>query len=97
MKHTVSTAFGTTDTISGNRDALKTVFSLLEDKEKISLSLPLSHTNLVYETHMTWSISVKTTSNNLLVIIELPSAKPKSEWSVNIAFTPIVRACNIPS
>ncbi len=35
--------------------------------------------HLVYDTQMTWSISVRTTSRNLFVMMELPSAKPKRE------------------
>ena len=37
------------------------------------------------------------TSRNLLVMMELPSAKPNKEWSVNTVLIPIVPAWRIPS
>ena len=46
---------------------------------------------------MTWSMSVSTISRSLFVIMELPSANPKREWSVKTALIPIVRECRIPS
>ena len=48
--------------------------------------------HLVYETHTTWSTSVRTTSRNLLVMMELPSANPNREWSVNTVLTLIMPA-----
>ena len=49
-------------------------------------------TNLVCETHITWSMSASENCKNLLVMMELASAKPKREWSVNRVWSPIVRA-----
>ena len=65
------------------------------------IPLPHTHTHthtqtfpfhLVYETHTTWSTSVRTTSRNLLVMMELPSANPNREWSVNTVLTPSMPA-----
>lgn len=49
-------------------------------------------TNLVCETHITWSMSASENCKNLLVMMELASAKPNREWSVNRVWSPIVRA-----
>lgn len=46
---------------------------------------------------MTWSISVRTISSSLLVMMELPSANPKREWSVKMALTDMVRAWRMAS
>ena len=52
---------------------------------------------LVCETQIAWLQSAKENFSNLLVNIELASAKPNKEWSVNTAFNPIVLAWNIAS
>lgn len=74
---------------------------LSQDMRDVHMQTPSppqhTHTHLVYETHMTWSTSVRTTSRNLLVMMELPSANPKREWSVNTVLTPIMPAWRIPS
>ena len=49
-------------------------------------------TNLVCDTHITWSMSASENCKNLLVMMELASAKPNREWSVNRVWSPIVRA-----
>lgn len=48
--------------------------------------------NLVCETQITWSMSANENCKNLLVIMELASAKPNNEWSVKRVRSPIVRA-----
>ena len=52
---------------------------------------------LVFETHITWSTSVRVNSSSLFVRIDDTSAKPNKEWSVNTVFKPIVLACMIAS
>ena len=49
--------------------------------------------HLVWDTQMAWSTSAKMNSSNLFVMMELPSANPKSEWSVNTVLSPMDRAC----
>ena len=49
-------------------------------------------TNLVCETQITWSMSANENCKNLLVMMELASAKPNREWSVNRVRSPMVRA-----
>ena len=53
--------------------------------------------HLVLDTQMTWSMSVNVNSRSLLVNIELASANPNSEWSVNTVLSPSDFPCNIDS
>jgi len=46
---------------------------------------------------MAWLQSARENLSSLLVRIELASAKPNNEWSVNTVLRPILRAWNIAS
>ena len=52
---------------------------------------------LVCDTQMAWLTPASENLRTLLVMIELASANPNNEWSVNTALIPIVRACSIDS
>ena len=53
--------------------------------------------HLVWETQIVWLTPASENLRTLLVMIELRSANPKSEWSVKTALIFIVRAWNIAS
>ena len=54
-------------------------------------------TYLVCETQTTCDTSARENLRSLLVRMELASANPNKEWSVNTVFKPMVRAWNIAS
>jgi hypothetical protein len=66
----------------------------LQALEVISILYCTHNTNLVLETQIMWSAFASENSKNLFVMMELASANPNNEWSVNTDLIPIELACN---
>ena len=98
MKRAASTAFGMTLTLSTPRQQRMTRLAAAGAHRSGATSARRTvFALLVWLTQMTWHVSASVNCSVLLVKMLLASAKPNSEWSVNTAFRPSVRACSTAS